>query len=178
NVEKCSHGSVMDTTSHQVAIGGINKDTMTPLYSPHYHLHFDAAKLAIDATEQFFNDLRKDLGDRKFDRLFAINQTEAQIQAAKIAIANRQQFQFLTSTLSIGLSTSDLNFEKTIKQRIQEILSILFDLKDSNVRTYDLSENGIEKTDTNIHSGSLLIDGLKSLKKRRFGGHKSRSYTD
>ncbi|CAF0768760.1 unnamed protein product [Adineta steineri] len=178
NVEKCSHGSVMDTTSHQVAIGGINKDTMTPLYSPHYHLHFDAAKLAIDATEQFFNDLRKDLGDRKFDRLFAINPTEAQIQAAKIAIANRQQFQFLTSTPSIGLSTGDLNFEKTIKQRIQEILSILFDLKDSNVPTYDLSENGIEKTDTNIHSGSLLIDGLKTLKKRRFKGHKSRSYTN
>ncbi|CAF4371897.1 unnamed protein product, partial [Adineta steineri] len=97
---------------------------------------------------------------------------------AKIAIANRQQFQFLTSTLSIGLSTSDLNFEKTIKQRIQEILSILFDLKDSNVPTYDLSENGVEKTDTNIHSGSLLIDGLKTLKKRRFGGHKFRSYTN
>jgi hypothetical protein len=38
NVEKCSHGSVMDTTSHQAAIGGINKDTMTPMYSPHYHL--------------------------------------------------------------------------------------------------------------------------------------------
>jgi hypothetical protein len=38
NVEKCSHGSVMDTTSHQVATGGINKDTMTPIYSPHYHL--------------------------------------------------------------------------------------------------------------------------------------------
>jgi hypothetical protein len=38
NVEKCSHGSVMDATAHQVAIGGINKDTMTPMYSPHYHL--------------------------------------------------------------------------------------------------------------------------------------------
>jgi hypothetical protein len=38
NVEKCSHGSVMDTTSDQVPIDGINKDTMTPIYSPHYHL--------------------------------------------------------------------------------------------------------------------------------------------
>jgi hypothetical protein len=38
NVEKCSHGSVMDETSHSPAIGGINKDTMTPVYSPHYHL--------------------------------------------------------------------------------------------------------------------------------------------
>ena len=38
NVKKCSHGSVMDKTSHQPAVGGINKDTMTPVYSPHYHL--------------------------------------------------------------------------------------------------------------------------------------------
>ena len=38
DVEKCSHGSVMDSTSHQVPVGGINKDTMTPVYSPHYHL--------------------------------------------------------------------------------------------------------------------------------------------
>jgi len=38
NVETCSFGSVMDTTSRQVPIGGLNKDTITPIYSPHYHL--------------------------------------------------------------------------------------------------------------------------------------------
>ncbi len=38
NVEKCSHGSVMDETAHSPAVGGINKDTMTPIYSPHYQL--------------------------------------------------------------------------------------------------------------------------------------------
>jgi hypothetical protein len=38
DVEKCSHGSVMDPTAHQIPFGGINKDTMTPVYSPHYHL--------------------------------------------------------------------------------------------------------------------------------------------
>ncbi len=38
NVEKCSHASVTDKTSHHSAIGGINKDTMTPVYPPHYHL--------------------------------------------------------------------------------------------------------------------------------------------
>ncbi|CAF4895787.1 unnamed protein product, partial [Rotaria magnacalcarata] len=27
NVEKCSHGSVMDKTAHPSPIGGINKDT-------------------------------------------------------------------------------------------------------------------------------------------------------
>jgi hypothetical protein len=38
NVEKCSHGSVLDTSSHLPAIGGINKDTVTPIYSPHFDL--------------------------------------------------------------------------------------------------------------------------------------------
>ncbi len=38
NVEKCSHGSVMDTSSHLPAIGGINKDTIIAIYSPHFDL--------------------------------------------------------------------------------------------------------------------------------------------
>lgn len=38
NVQKCSHGSVLDNSAKLVPIGGINKDTMTPVYSPHYHL--------------------------------------------------------------------------------------------------------------------------------------------
>lgn len=38
DVDKCSHGSVMDATSYLPPVGGINKDTMTPTYSPHYHL--------------------------------------------------------------------------------------------------------------------------------------------
>ena len=38
DVEKCSHGSVMDTSSHFPAIGGINKDATKPIYSPHFDL--------------------------------------------------------------------------------------------------------------------------------------------
>jgi hypothetical protein len=38
DVEKCSHGSILDSTAQQPPVGGINKDTMTPIYSPHYHL--------------------------------------------------------------------------------------------------------------------------------------------
>ncbi len=38
DVEKCSHGSVMDASSHLPAIGGMNKDTITPIYSPHFDL--------------------------------------------------------------------------------------------------------------------------------------------
>ncbi len=138
-------------------------------FSPKICFSFEAAKLAIEATERFFNDLRKDLGDTNFDRLFAINPTKEQIQVASIAIANREQFHFLTSTLSIGLSTSDLNFQKTVKQRAQEILSILLGLKDSDTPTYELSDNGVDKSDVNIHASSLIIDSSKTIKKRRFG---------
>jgi hypothetical protein len=130
---------------------------------------FEAAKLAVEATERFFNDLRKELGDQNFDRLFAINPTEAQMQVASTAIAERKQFHFLTSTLSIGLSSGDLSFQKTVKQRVQKILSILFGIKDSDAPTYDLSDNGVDKSDVNIHSGSLLLDSSKTIKKRRLG---------
>jgi hypothetical protein len=133
---------------------------------------FDAAKLSIEATERFFNDLRKDLGDSKFDRLFAINPTEEQIRVASVAIKERQQFHFLTSTLSIGLSSADINFDKTVKQRLQQILALLLGITDSKSPTYDLSDKGVSKTDVNIHSVSLLIDGSKTVKKRRLGRHR------
>ncbi len=141
------------------------------LLKKHYS-SFDAAKLAIEATQRCFNDLRKDLGDSNFDRLFGINPTKEQIHATTIAMGARQKFHLLTSTLSIGLSSSDLNFQKkTVKQRIQQVLSILFDLNDSNAPTYDLSDNGVDKTDVNIHSESLLIDDFKTIKRRRLHQH-------
>lgn len=37
-VEKCSHGSIFDDSSHQPALGGINKDTTKAIYSPRYDL--------------------------------------------------------------------------------------------------------------------------------------------
>ncbi|CAF3738335.1 unnamed protein product [Rotaria sordida] len=169
NVEKCSHGSVMDKTSHQVPIGGINKDAKTPMFSPHYYLHDQAAKFAIEATERFFNDLRKDIGDTNFDRLFAINPTEEQIQKAAIAIKDHEKFHFLTSTLSIGLSTGDINFDKTLKQRIQKIISLLFNIKDDTAPTYDLSDSEVDKSSVNIHAAPLLVDNSKTIKRRQFG---------
>jgi hypothetical protein len=87
---------------------------------------------------------------------------------AATAIANRQQFHFLTSTLSIGLSSGDVDFQKTLRQRIQKILTDLFGIKDPNAPTYDLSDLGIDESNVNIHSGSLLIDDSKKIKKRRF----------
>lgn len=129
---------------------------------------FEAAKLGIDATERFFNDLRKDIGDANFDRLFAINPTKTQIEEAAISLENNEKFHFLSATLSIGLSSGDVNFQKTVKQRLQEILSILFGIKDPNAPTYNLSELGVKKTSVNVHSGSLLIDSSKTVKGKIF----------
>lgn len=101
---------------------------------------FDAAKLAIEATERFFNDLRKEIGDGNFDRLFLIHPTEKDLRLAQVSIAERKQFHFLTSTV--------------------------FGIKDPQTPTYDLSDEGISKSDTNIHAGSLLIDDSKTFKTR------------
>ncbi|MGJ2272349.1 hypothetical protein ACR8FF_22360, partial [Salmonella enterica subsp. enterica serovar Paratyphi A] len=43
---KCSHGGVLDDTAGETPIGGINKDTASPCFSPHYYLHDKAAELA------------------------------------------------------------------------------------------------------------------------------------
>jgi hypothetical protein len=64
-----------------------------------------------------------------------------------LLIQDRQQFHFLASTLSIGLSSGDVDFQKTVKQRVQKILTILFGIKDSNAPTYDLSDLGIDESD-------------------------------
>ena len=38
NVEKCSHGSILDSSTNIPAIGGINKDAHSLLFSPHSDL--------------------------------------------------------------------------------------------------------------------------------------------
>ncbi|KAK3105201.1 hypothetical protein FSP39_019627 [Pinctada imbricata] len=54
---KCSHGGPQDSTSStSAALGGINKDTGNPLYSPHFYLHTSAALTAIEHTRRFFSD--------------------------------------------------------------------------------------------------------------------------
>lgn len=58
NVEKCSHGSILDDSAHTSPIGGINKDTMTPVYSPHYHLQYVIISLKVICFRRmFFFDL-------------------------------------------------------------------------------------------------------------------------
>ncbi|CAF1058645.1 unnamed protein product [Rotaria sordida] len=166
NVEKCSHGGVLDDSSLVPAIGGINKDANSFTFSPHSNLHFQAVDLATKATEQILNDIRKDVGDNNFDRLFAINPTQAQCQAASDAVNNGKKFRFLTLFLSVSVNESDtllMDLKNWITKRvnmIKSILSILFSgQKDLSIPTFDLSDLDINVKDVNNCRGAPFIIG-------------------
>ncbi|XP_071539177.1 uncharacterized protein [Panulirus ornatus] len=63
---KCSHGGSMDTSVMTEATGGINKETTSPCFSPHHHLHQQAVDLAIKASESYISTLRDAVGDDHF----------------------------------------------------------------------------------------------------------------
>ena len=124
--------------------------------------------MAVEATSRFFDDLRKDLGNEKFDRLFIINPTREQIVTAEKDIRERKQFSFVSSTLSIGLSTSDLSFQRTMKQRLETIMSWLFDVIPTDQPTNIIKDAEITKDNVNIHSGSIISRALKRTHQKRF----------
>ncbi|CAF0866255.1 unnamed protein product [Brachionus calyciflorus] len=68
----CSHGGVLDSDSFKPAEGGINKDSGYYLFSPHANLHLIAAKLAINHTEYFFNQIRAKVGDEEFSKFLRL----------------------------------------------------------------------------------------------------------
>ncbi|XP_052084687.1 von Willebrand factor A domain-containing protein 7-like isoform X2 [Mytilus californianus] len=54
---KCGFGGRNDPENgYRTAIGGINKDSLDPKYSPHHHLHYQAFYAARNATVQFLID--------------------------------------------------------------------------------------------------------------------------
>lgn len=65
---KCSHGGILDSSRHMGAKGGINKDSTSPLFSPHHYLHVEAAALATEATLTVLRDLRDTVGHETFLR--------------------------------------------------------------------------------------------------------------
>ncbi|KAA8593835.1 hypothetical protein FQN60_004669 [Etheostoma spectabile] len=65
---KCSHGGILDSSRYKGAKGGINKDSTSPLFSPHHYLHVEAANLATEATLSVLRDLRDTVGHKTFLR--------------------------------------------------------------------------------------------------------------
>ncbi|MBN3319139.1 VWA7 protein, partial [Atractosteus spatula] len=74
---KCSHGGILDQSRSLRARGGINKDSTSPLFSPHHYLHGDAARLATAATVTLLRDLRDTAGVTDFLRLMNVGQNSA-----------------------------------------------------------------------------------------------------
>nr|DBA20551.1 TPA: hypothetical protein GDO54_017316 [Pyxicephalus adspersus] len=70
---KCSHGGPFDYSKEFSAKGGINKDTATPLFSPHHFLHEQAAQLALKASIKFLTELRRDINDSNMLRLLGVS---------------------------------------------------------------------------------------------------------
>ncbi|XP_064083933.1 LOW QUALITY PROTEIN: uncharacterized protein LOC135199706 [Macrobrachium nipponense] len=67
---KCSHGGTMDNSASKAPVGGINKETASPCFSPHHDLHKTAVDLAISATEYYLSVLREAIGNDYFRHLF------------------------------------------------------------------------------------------------------------
>ncbi|XP_063592197.1 von Willebrand factor A domain-containing protein 7-like [Penaeus indicus] len=74
---KCSHGGVLDDSSSAPAEGGINKDTASPCFSPHFHLHEKAAELAVQATDHYLKAILDAVGNEKYRRLFDLYEGSA-----------------------------------------------------------------------------------------------------
>ncbi|KAK7082870.1 Von Willebrand factor A [Halocaridina rubra] len=76
---KCSHGGLRDRASDSVGStrGGINKELPTSCFSPHSHLHQEAAEQAIQATEYYIDLIRGGIGNAMFSRLFSLHPTPA-----------------------------------------------------------------------------------------------------
>ncbi|CAF4766806.1 unnamed protein product [Rotaria sp. Silwood1] len=176
NVEKCSHGGVIDDSAQVPAVGGINKDSNTLILSPHSNLHFNAVDLAVNATEEFFNNLRKDLGDENFNRLFIINPTQTQSQTASNAVKNGKRFRFFTSFLSVSLKQGDgllADLKNWITKRINMIKSILtgllFGQNTLDIPTYDLSDLGVNVKDVNnFRAAPYILESGNIGRKKRF----------
>lgn len=69
-------GGSQDKTSHQSPKGGINKDSGLLVLSPHAHLHQEAARLAIQHTEMFFNEIRYKIGNEEFANFLKLHKPE------------------------------------------------------------------------------------------------------
>lgn len=73
---KCSHGGLFDNSSFIPSVGGINKDSSFYIISPRADLHAIAARLAINHTEYFFDLIRENVGDERFESYLRLNENE------------------------------------------------------------------------------------------------------
>ncbi len=103
---------------------------------------YQAATLAVLATERFFNDLRKELGDENFDRLFAIHPTTEDSHSVSKGIAHLRNFQFFTPSISSGFNIGlhlFRNIKQTAKDRWNKIKWMVHHEKSNEIPIEDIS---------------------------------------
>lgn len=84
---KCSHGGIGDSTSDLSPTGGIGKDSKSNSWSPHFHLHEQAAAVALKATVQYLRDIRAAVGDIRFSAFLNIELAQQEIKQVTSSIA-------------------------------------------------------------------------------------------
>ncbi|CAF3416769.1 unnamed protein product [Rotaria socialis] len=181
NVEKCSHGSVRDDSSNIPAIGGINKDSYSLIFSPHANLHKQAADLAVKATEQFVNDLRRDIGDHNFDRLFVINPSGEECHFASASVSQGKRFRLFTPNLSAHVKDNcrfwtklKISFNKFVRTIKSMWTSALFGVEDINKPTYDFSDKEVDVTNVNNSRAAPYAFGQEKFKLKKHMIHLAR----
>ena len=139
------------------------------------HFSYQAVEFAINATERFFNDLRQEIGNDNFDRLFVINPADVVAQEVANEVAKGKRFRLFTSTLTASLEKSDSfitdlkNSIKSAYEKVKSFFSNLLSKTSINVPTYDLSDLVANIKDaSNVHAAPLIMNGKSNRHKKRF----------
>ncbi len=84
---KCSRGEFLDVSRDKSPTGGINKDTPFEVMSPHFYLHREAASLALKASIELLQRIRRAVGnDNLFSMFLGLSLVEeVRIETASIA---------------------------------------------------------------------------------------------
>nr|XP_022338687.1 von Willebrand factor A domain-containing protein 7-like [Crassostrea virginica] len=170
---KCSHGGKLDTSATtSAAVGGINKETNSALYSPLIQYHKAVSDMAIKHTKYFFSGqtygLRAVFGDNKFEGLLQLHAgislcfvIDTSVSTERDAI--KQEIQKLMSSGSnpynyILVYTNDGQTTPTVitKTNGNDILTAFGSINIGNNHSCTYSVLGIEAAATVAEYGSKI----------------------
>ena len=137
---------------------------------------YKAVSLAVQATEEFLNNLRADIGNENFDRVFLIHPSKELCRAKQNSVANGERFRFFTQSLSASLKEDTRLWTKLkscLKKRLHKIVTILksvFGRTDTlDEPTYDLSDKAVNVKDVNnVRAGPYVLASETNRRKKRF----------
>ena len=138
------------------------------------YFSYQAVEFAINATEHFFNDLRQEIGNDNFDRLFVINPADAVAQEISNEVAKGKRFRFFTPYITASVKKTDnfiTNLKNTIKCAYNKVLSLLsniFSKTSISVPTYDISDLGANIKDAdNVRAAPFVLSNQSGRRKKR-----------